>query len=220
MFKLILSILAGVASLAAGHQDHPSVHGMAIVGEETIYLSHLPMFHSPHDYQAIFEAELDDSAKAVFLASKEASAETVYTIAPEAFVLPEMAVNPRPFQAELFRGHFERGGEKIAQATVTIRRVVYFRKFDPHQPKSAAATFFLFGKGKEKFLAHEISARPDFDQLLAVDMPGEEGQLFTAAGLTNEPVPSGWLALQPRSRQAPVSARVTSLYLEEGDLSH
>jgi hypothetical protein len=37
-----------------GH-ERPSFHGMALFGEQTAYLSHLPMFMSPHDYQAIFE---------------------------------------------------------------------------------------------------------------------------------------------------------------------
>jgi hypothetical protein len=193
---------------------------MAVVGEETIYLSHLPMFHSPHDYQVIFEAELDGAAKASYLASKAASAETVYTIAPEAFALPEMVAAPRPFKAALFRGHFERGGEEIARATVTIRRVVHFRKFDPHQPKMGTAQFFLFGKGKEKFLAHEITARPDFDQILAAEIQGEEGQRFTALNQENEPVGSGWLMLHPQGQRGPVAIKATSLYLEEGDLSH
>jgi hypothetical protein len=31
-------------------QDRPSVHGMAVIGSDTIFLSHLAMFHSPHDY--------------------------------------------------------------------------------------------------------------------------------------------------------------------------
>lgn len=38
--------------------EKPSFHGMALVGERHAYLSHLPMFHSPHDYQAVFEVSL------------------------------------------------------------------------------------------------------------------------------------------------------------------
>jgi hypothetical protein len=220
MLNLLLSILAGASALAAGHHDHPSIHGMAVVGEETIYLSHLPMFHSPHDYQVIFEVNLNEKAKATYLASKRTFAETVYTIAPESFVLPEMVENPKPFHAALYRGHFERGGEAITDVIITITRVVHFKKFDPHQPKLGSARFFLFGKGKEKFLAHEISAKPDFDQILAVEAPFEEGQRFVVLNNTNEPVNTGWIPLHPQGERAPISVKVQSLHLEEGDLSH
>jgi|SRR5215213_1783431 len=39
-------------------QERPAFHGMVLFGEQTAYLSHLPMFMSPHDYQAIFEVTL------------------------------------------------------------------------------------------------------------------------------------------------------------------
>jgi hypothetical protein len=39
-------------------QEKPGFHGMVLFGEQTAYLSHLPMFMSPHDYQAIFEVTL------------------------------------------------------------------------------------------------------------------------------------------------------------------
>jgi hypothetical protein len=38
--------------------ESPAFHGMVLFGELTAYLSHLPMFMSPHDYQAIFEVTL------------------------------------------------------------------------------------------------------------------------------------------------------------------
>ena len=38
--------------------ERPGFHGMVLVGERRAYLSHLPMFMSPHDYQAIFEVTL------------------------------------------------------------------------------------------------------------------------------------------------------------------
>ena len=41
-----------------GQPEKPNFHGMVLVGEKRPYLYHLPMFHSPHDYQAIFEVSL------------------------------------------------------------------------------------------------------------------------------------------------------------------
>jgi hypothetical protein len=39
-------------------KDVATFHGMVLFGEETAYLSHLPMFMFSHDYQAIFEVTL------------------------------------------------------------------------------------------------------------------------------------------------------------------
>jgi hypothetical protein len=46
-----------MASVHSGH-EHPAVHGMLVVGEGQLFLSHLPMFHAPHDYQIIMEVRL------------------------------------------------------------------------------------------------------------------------------------------------------------------
>ena len=40
-------------------EDKPATHGMLIFGTNKIYASHLPMFHSPHNYQVILELDLD-----------------------------------------------------------------------------------------------------------------------------------------------------------------
>src|SRR5262245_47627723 len=34
-------------------EDGPGLHGMLIVGEQTVFLSHLPTFESPHNYQVL-----------------------------------------------------------------------------------------------------------------------------------------------------------------------
>jgi hypothetical protein len=42
-----------------GHQHTVGTHGMLLVGEKTIYLSHLPMFTDPtHSFQVILEVTL------------------------------------------------------------------------------------------------------------------------------------------------------------------
>jgi hypothetical protein len=38
--------------------EHPAVHGMLMVGEARVLMSHLPMFHAPHDQQIILETSL------------------------------------------------------------------------------------------------------------------------------------------------------------------
>jgi len=153
-------------------QDKPSTHGMLIFGKEKIYASHLPMFHSPHDYQIILELELDKDTQKLFVTDQENNPEyTTYTIEPEKFVLPDMIHNPKPFKANLYRGHFERGGTKIASdIIVTLKTVIYYDKFNTTKARATSNTFILFGNEKENFIAHQITNKPDFDQIIQVKM--------------------------------------------------
>lgn len=169
-FLLALLFLTNLCTNTFAH-DHPSVHGMLIVGKNTVYLSHLPMFHAPHDYQVIVEAEFSTEGKTAYLDNLESSSEKIYTLVPEAFVLPEMIKNPRPFKAQIYKGHFERDGVLIAEnVTVEIKKVIYFKKFNPLDVKPIESHFLLFGNKQEQFLAHAISQRPDFDQILKIDV--------------------------------------------------
>jgi hypothetical protein len=103
--------------------DKPSTHGMLLVGSEKIYASHLPMFHSPHNYQIILELELSKMDKQKYVIDKNKNLNyTTYTIEPETFVLPDMVNLPRPFKVNLYRGHFERGGIQILK-NVTVKIV-------------------------------------------------------------------------------------------------
>lgn len=225
-----LVMLCTQIALAQGHHhppsgDRPSVHGMLMVGTEKIYISHLPMFHSPHDYQVILEVELSQKAQELYL--KDVSQQevgSVYTLVPEVFVLPEMVQNPRVFKAQVFRGHFERGGQPISQTEVKISKVIYFKKFSG---PAARNEFLLFGNGKEKFLAHVVTSAPDFDQVIHV-------QTTLASELEAELETKGFLQtpLAPLTKNMlPFGGKVTSQkweveltvgakgYLEVGDLA-
>jgi hypothetical protein len=153
-----------------GNADKPSIHGMMLMGTEKIYASHLPMFHSPHDYQVILLLEFSKTEQEQYIADKIANpTETVYTLEPESFVLPDMINNPTKFRANIYRGHFERGGKKIVEnVSVVIQKVVYSKKFDPKETKPTKLQYILFGNSNEQFLAHLISAKPDFDENIAV----------------------------------------------------
>ncbi|MBS1971118.1 MAG: hypothetical protein JSU04_12460 [Bdellovibrionales bacterium] len=200
--------------------DRPSTHGMAVVGTQHIYLSHLPMFHSPHDYQVILEVTLDTASQAQYLKMKATTGSELITMVPETFVLPEMVAHPRPFKAAFYRGHFERGGSVfIDEASVTISKVIYFNKFSPTENKHTEARFILFGDKKEQFLAHQITVKPDFDQLLSVEAQGfqekNNGDVLVFKDRNNDQ------ALNPGEIETPdIKIQVkTNLYLEFGDLA-
>lgn len=165
MKTLVLLLL--VITLRVNAHDHPSVHGMLVIGSETVYLSHLPMFHSPHDYQVILEVKISKEALSIYQASLRSSSEKVYTLVPEVFILPEMIQNPHPFKAQLFKGPFERGGQLVANdLKVEISKVVYFKKINPNESRPKLGQYLVFGNTQEQFLAHLITRKPDFDQVL------------------------------------------------------
>jgi hypothetical protein len=215
--------------------DKPSTHGMLVFGgvaDRPLYASHLPMFHSPHDYQVLLQISVNDSIRALYTASrKKFPKERVYTIEPEVFVLPDMIQHPRPFKVHLYRGHFERGGTKIAEnVLVEIRTVLHFRKFDPAMTRPASAEFLLFGTSKEPFVAHYISAKPDFDQILSLKPDARLGnvmqsgiQAVTITNAPNKPLRDEQ-RLSARMNTNTASPKQTSLrvqqnlYCEFGDL--
>lgn len=217
------------------HTDRPSVHGMLLVGTEKIYLSHLPMFHSPHDYQVIFEVDLPAEVKSHYQNIKKQNPEqTIFTIVPEVFVLPDMAESPRPFKATIFFGHFERGGNPITkEIIININQVLYFKKFDPTAGHPDSVEYILFGGKEEVFAAHTISAKPDFDHIIEILNTG-----FVQSILKDEVFAK--VLFPSLNKQAPLKANTkysavpakelndlgvgmiqtkTSIYLEYGDLS-
>jgi hypothetical protein len=179
---LFLNLLIGQLSIADEHtnmnhnmHDMPSTHGMFLFGTNKIYLSHLPMFHTPHDYQVIFEVEIPNELKEKYLSLvKENPEKTIFTIIPESFVLPELVQNPKPFKAQLFFGHFERGGQSISpMVEFKIKEIVYFKKFTPNATQPKEAQYILIGNSEEQFLIHEIYAKPDFDQILQIEIESQ-----------------------------------------------
>jgi hypothetical protein len=205
---------------AAMSTDKASTHGMLIFGTDKIYASHLPMFRTPHNYQIIIELTLDKAAKQKFITDQKLHPEfTTYTIEPEKFVLPDMINAKGSFKANLYRGHFERGGIKIADSiNIKITNIVYFKKFDANAAKQSEANFLVFGTGKEQFAIHQISNKPDFEQILQVktNISKLETVLFSAI---NNPVgvSSNTITVKMNNKDADITL-LKQLYLEFDDL--
>lgn len=203
--KPLLALLFATLTFSTANAQHdpPSVHGMLIVGSTKVYLSHLPMFHSPHDYQAIFAATFSHDAFVIYQDARNNNPDEIFTLVPETFSLPDMAANPKPFKAQIFRGHFERGGKKIAETTVEIS-VLYLKKFRPNATEPEKPQFILFGNTNEQFAAHQIFAKPNYDQIFSVTTTADEARELELG--------STILTLELSNPK--------SLYLETGDLSH
>ena len=206
--------------------DRPAVHGMLLVGTNALYVSHLPMFHAPHDYQALAEVALQDGAgdaRARYVADKARTHSPLYTLVPAPGVLTAMMQPGSHFAADLYRGHFERGGTPILTGlTATVRRVIHFRQFTPGGVPQVPK-YLLFGTAGETFAAHWISAAPDFDQVVSVTGTSlTDGELAKGLPVTvtaKGPLVAG-TKLTANGDSHPVSLTVgREGYVETGDLS-
>jgi len=179
----------GLGARPASAQDDPAgTHGMLMFGQEAVFFSHLPMFHgvnpegtdflSLHRYQVILEAAFTKEQRDAYAKDrKDNPGAPYYTIEPKPFVLshlftPATAPQRSSFTCDIFRDHFEKStGQKVPgleNAQVKIARVVHGRKFDPRASKPNKLEYLLFGRGRERFLAHAIFAPKDFDHVLPV----------------------------------------------------
>ena len=161
---------------------------MLIVGEETIYVSHLPMWMAPHNFQVILEVTFrgPDQPQARYVDDRKTTGTRLYTLSPgEEWDIRELApTGPQrlpsrsSFQATIWRNHFEdhpvtHPGQRflIAQdAEVHVENVVYFQELHAQGPGLQDLEYLLFGKGQELFLAHVITQPPDSDQVLSVQI--------------------------------------------------
>jgi hypothetical protein len=177
MFRssIALLVFSGVALGASHSTDIPAVHGMLFFGGQKLYVSHLPMYHAPHDYQAIAQVSIGPEAQAAYLADQKAHpGQKLYTLAPEKFVLPEKMQAGKKFHGVLFRGHFEKDGVAIEEVTVRLEKVILFQKLDPNATVPTTYQAIAFGSFGEVFLAHLIGGEPNFDQILPVSLKSSE----------------------------------------------
>jgi hypothetical protein len=188
-----LSTVRNIAPRLAGAQEQTAVHNCMLVGAQTAFLSHLPMFErlnktgtdylSPHRFQVILEVFFtagDRDLTPLYLQERRAHPEVkMFTVSPTPFVLTRLSTSSpiTSFQATVFRGHLERGGKPIRGldgVRVNVRRLIHFRKFDPAANAAGSLEYLLFGSEQEMFLAHSIAKPPDFDQILSVDVTGTQ----------------------------------------------
>ena len=180
----------GVGASAAAAEDGPGTHNMLVFGDQTVFFSHLPMFHglntkrtdftSPHRFQVILQAELTAEQMAAYAKDRQANPATrFYTLGPEEFVLtrlfePKAAPQKSDFTATIFRGHLEAQPNRpvpgLENVKVKIARVVHGRTFDPKATKPATLEYLVVGRGPERFLAHAIFLPPDFDHVVKVNI--------------------------------------------------
>lgn len=205
-------------------KDPPGFHGMLFFGtQDSFYISHLPMFHKPHDYQAIVEVRLPQKEREKYLQALKSQG-GIFTFAPQGdFVLPEVITQKKPITGTLYQGHFERGGSELFTAELELIRVVFYKKITPDEKKLKEKRFVIFGNEKEYFLAHEIFGRPNVDEILTLKGPNlldpnlkEELKKAGVSFLDGVRVERGNLSYKKDSETHLIP--FTDYYREDGDL--
>jgi hypothetical protein len=214
---------------------------MLAFGGGRMYLSHLPLYHAPHNWQIVMEAQVaTDSLTSVPDAAAElkddaaSHADAMYTLEPDRFPLASIRAlaeggAPVTFRATVYRGHFERGGSPLVSgALVNVTRVVWMRRISSEQPHPRTGRWVLFGMPDETYLAHQVAGMPDFDQMVRVDGAAGFGMEELQAGMdvaldghpADTPLTGGeTLRARIAGASAPVSLKVVrSIYLERRDL--
>lgn len=160
-------------------------HGQLFFGKGPFYISHLPLWVQPHNFQAIYEVDFPNNAEGRAL--KEAylkHADKGYaTFNPdEVFRIPEfncaVGLGARVMAGELFADHFERGGKSLGSLTLEVKRRIYYRELpllpeDSGSSKDAEVSgeYFVFGEGSQFYAARVIDKRPAVDHIVPLEDP-------------------------------------------------
>lgn len=146
------------------------VHGMVMFGEKSLFLSHIPMFHAPHDQQLIVEAAVDPGSTGV----PASFSDGLYTFAPQPFSLDDLRTGAlKQIRGDIHAGNFEDGGRKIAGGVaLSIVRVVFARGLHDADPQPARLGYLALGSGDDAYVIHRIAGAPSFDQLARARFDG------------------------------------------------
>ncbi len=177
--KFVITLAAVLlASWSVVRAERPAVHGMVVFGETRILMSHLPLFHPPHDWQVIFEVSLKHNTtniSDVYHPSQDAPGDQLYTFEPIPFKLTEMIEHPTAMTGSLYKGHFEKDGQLLlTDVEAAIAQVVFHKKLAPIPAPALQNSYLMIGtetKGAEEvFVIHRIDGKPSFDEIAQVSI--------------------------------------------------
>jgi len=161
------------------------LHGLLLLGTDTVYAVHMPTFTAPHDFRAVLRVTLDTDTYRT--ARKRYGTSALFTARPRT-LLKDLEPGAT-CAADLYFGRFGRDGELLGEVSITIDETVYVG----HPTEPAGLRYVLFGR-EQLYLAHVLTRPPDFDQVLTAQLAGE----WWASGSVEE-TPARTVAVPGRS---------------------
>ncbi|WP_405947842.1 hypothetical protein OG588_15760 [Streptomyces prunicolor] len=146
-----------------------AVHGLVLLGTDTVYAVHMPTFTTPYDFQAVLRVTPDTDTYRT--ARKRYGTSALFTLSPRTLLLKDLEPGAS-FPADLYFGRFGREGELLGEVRVGIEERLYVGH--PTEPtiEPAPLRYVLFGR-EQLYLAHVLTGPPDFDQVLTAQLAGE-----------------------------------------------
>lgn len=209
LLKLALAglwiILAPPVAAQSHHAaaDHAGQHGMFMMGHDTLFLSHMPMFTTDkHMYQVVLRASLPAEIMAEYQALRRANPDKPYNlinISGNSFTLPQIKSGEvTSYNVTVFDGYSNAGGgtpgpvlwDKVA---LKIEEVVLFRHFNFSISRPDTLNYTVFGRGDEAHMTHYIARDPSFQHIISLAEPPEwlsEAQLRSGTELNFADLPS------------------------------
>jgi len=160
--SLVLFFASVTQGAEHGHNLMGS-HGMLVFSDnyQNLYVSHMPLYVSPHDYQIIYKLKVKEKARVQALL-----ANGLVTLLPQVFDLQRM-LDGKAFsvRAQFYQGHFERGGEVVLDTEVWFEAPILNTRLDS-TAKSEHASFYALPITQDlTLLVHKIQPRPSFDAI-------------------------------------------------------
>lgn len=156
--------LFAISTAAEPHKQHNyvGVHGMVLLSSEkgNLVVSHLPLYVKPHDYQAVFTAQLED-ARALNTARTG-----LVTLVPEPFdLLAWLSGDITHAKVKVFKGHFERGGTFWYETSVRFVERVYKKRISSTEGTQNGTFDVIVFENGESLRVHRIARAPSFDAM-------------------------------------------------------
>jgi hydroxyacylglutathione hydrolase len=155
-----------------------STHGFILMPTDAsgcVWLSHKPMFQSPHDFQLVFLAHITNSSvDPVPLPTNISQLNTQWTIEPDRWSLNNLINGDlTSFRTKLYRGDFEQGGTYLCDVTINIIEplltVIQLNasNIEPYQPlRYMSYPLSMSTTRIDVYLLHQIRVQPDFDSIV------------------------------------------------------
>ena len=176
---LLISTSAQANQTQSDHSNHSLMgsHGMVLIyhPDEGFFASHLPLYHTPHNYQLIYKIQIAEPAKLIELIEND-----MVTLLPENFHLSRLIAGERfSIETTFFKGHFERGGQANFTGEMTFEKPILTKKVSATL-MSEKATIYLAPISKEHAIfAHKIQKSRSFDAIGFVENETLNGKMDT-----------------------------------------
>ena len=194
MKKLFMGILILLSQISFAEEEakelppldpaYMGVHGMALFTQgSSIYASHMPLYHKPHDVQLLYK--LDNNNLALLQTIRDGE---LITIKPQPFNLQRLMRGEKMvLNVDLYSGHFERDGMLVYEnIPMTFDKKLYVRSLDDIQPSSNKQAYDVVSlRQNYKLYIHRISQAPSYDHIIGIDIEAGCLNRFN----TSSPVP-------------------------------